>query len=80
MSREAFFLQGRGKFAGQGGAAKMCGAGQGWGGANRCINGKKVGSFHIHRKTMKELCTLAVLGVREACFPIVYEHVHLHTC
>ena len=26
---------------------------------------KGAGSFHIHRKTMKELCTLAVLGVRE---------------
>ena len=26
---------------------------------------KGAGSFHIHRKTMKELGTLAVLGVRE---------------
>ena len=26
---------------------------------------KGAGSFHIHRKTMKELCILAVLGVRE---------------
>ena len=26
---------------------------------------KGAGSFHIHRKTMKELCTLAVLGVQE---------------
>ena len=26
---------------------------------------KGAGSFHIHRKTKKELCTLAVLGVRE---------------
>ena len=26
---------------------------------------KRAGSFHIHRKTMKELGTLAVLGVRE---------------
>ena len=26
---------------------------------------KGAGSFHIHSKTMKELCTLAVLGVRE---------------
>ena len=29
---------------------------------------KGAGSFHIHRKTMKELGTLAVLGVREATF------------
>ena len=27
--------------------------------------GKGAGSFHTHRKTMKELCTLAVFGVRE---------------
>ena len=26
---------------------------------------KGAGSFHIHRKTMKELCILAVLGIRE---------------
>ena len=26
---------------------------------------KGAGSFHIHRKTMRELCILAVLGVRE---------------
>ena len=26
---------------------------------------KGAGSFHIHRKTMKDLCALAVLGVRE---------------
>ena len=26
---------------------------------------KGAGSFHIHRKTMKEFCTLAALGVRE---------------
>ena len=26
---------------------------------------KGPGSFHIHRKTMKELCILAVLGIRE---------------
>ena len=26
---------------------------------------KGAGSFHIHRKTMNELCTLAVLGVQE---------------
>ena len=28
-------------------------------------NVKGAGSFHIHRKTIKELGTLAVLGVRE---------------
>ena len=28
-------------------------------------NCKRAGSFHIHRKTMKELCILAVLGIRE---------------
>ena len=28
-------------------------------------NDKGAGSFHIYRKTMKELGTLAVLGVRE---------------
>ena len=32
---------------------------------------KGAGSFHIHRKTMKDLCALAVLGVREACLRIV---------
>ena len=26
---------------------------------------KGAGSFHIHRKTMRELCILAVLGIRE---------------
>ena len=26
---------------------------------------KGAGSFHIHRETMKELCILAVLGIRE---------------
>ena len=41
---------------------------------------KGADSFHIHRKTMKDLWILAVLGVQEACFPIVYEHVHIHTC
>ena len=42
-------------------------------GAQKCIyichlweaSYKGAGSFHIHRKTMKELGTLAVLGVRE---------------
>ena len=29
------------------------------------LSRKGAGSFHIHRKTMKELGTLAVLGVRE---------------
>ena len=29
------------------------------------VGAKGAGSFHIHRKTMKELGTLAVLGVRE---------------
>ena len=29
------------------------------------VNRKGAGSFHIHRKTMKELGALAVLGVRE---------------
>ena len=29
------------------------------------VGDKGAGSFHIHRKTMKELGTLAVLGVRE---------------
>ena len=28
-------------------------------------NGKGAGSFHTHRKTMKDLWALAVLGVRE---------------
>ena len=28
-------------------------------------NSKGAGSFHIHRKTMKDLWALAVLGVRE---------------
>ena len=32
---------------------------------NRMYVMKGAGSFHIHRKTMKELCTLAVLGVQE---------------
>ena len=26
---------------------------------------KGAGSFHIHRKIMKDLCALAVLGIRE---------------
>ena len=32
---------------------------------NKQEKSKGAGSFHIHRKTMKDLCALAVLGVRE---------------
>ena len=32
---------------------------------NGCFEVKGAGSFHIHRKTMKDLWALAVLGVRE---------------